>query len=121
MALAQAFYAVWLVVEPNIKDTGLITKAIPVLLSAVVLVAVAEFVILKQVSATKSYSDEREYICAAWLCVGYGVILMLVEGLLEPTNHKVQFLFEEPLLGIGATFALLEEGRLFKRTSENED
>ena len=120
MALAQAFYAGWLIADPRVEDAELITKAPPVLASTLALVALAEIALLRRVSATRTYSDEREYICAAWLCVGFGVALMIVEGVLagalDQEKDYTLFLFEEALFGIGAIFALLEEHRQHRRS-----
>ena len=84
---------------------------------AIVTVVVAEIVLLRLVSSSRHYSVEREFICAAWLCIIFAVVLMLAEGVLAGLQIDVEFLFEEPLFGIGAMFALLEEQRLYNRQS----
>lgn len=110
IALAQAIYAGLVTNGPKPRDVALVTAV------SIASVWLAAFVIRRRVSTANFDGDEREYMCAAWLCIGFGVVLMLVEGALELTDSPVQFLFEDPLLGIGAVYALMEEVRLFKRS-----
>ena len=93
-----------------------------VFVSGGIITLLAKLFIRKKVNAQNFDGDERDYMCAAWLCAGFGVVLILVEGLFEVPRvlgwktYEVQFVFEDLLLGLGALCALAEEVRLFRRS-----
>jgi drug/metabolite transporter (DMT)-like permease len=60
-------------------------------------------------SITK-HDYDKEYLCAAFLCVVLGFLLMLAEGLLS-----LELDFEDPLMAYGALCAIAEEVRLVQK------
>lgn len=61
--------------------------------------------------------DERDYVNAAWLCGLFGVLLMIIEAIFEferLQHFKIEFIFEDFLLGASALCMLAEEVRLLK-------
>ena len=77
----------------------------------------AWYCIDKQVGTEVVDGDEREYVNAAWLCGLFGVLLMFIEAIFEfrsLQHFKVEFIFEDLLVGASALCMLAEEVRLLR-------
>ncbi len=74
-------------------------------------------IIDKRVCTALMNGDEREYLDAAWLAGVFGLVLMSIEAASELVARKcfkLEFIFEDLLLGVSALCVLSEEVRLLR-------
>ena len=119
IALTEAIYVLQMALGGETQRLPLGTIIVSIA-AAASLTAAGTYGLRRVVSTAHYDGDEREYMIAAWLCGVFGVLLIVVEGTFEFQDLrylKVQFIFEDLLLGAAALCALSEEVRLFKRTT----
>ena len=69
-------------------------------------------------STNEQFSSDRIYMATAWLCVFFGIILMITESLMSYLWCDFSLQMEDILLALGAMWALAEEVRLYRARRE---